>query len=250
MTGLSITHDTNITMFQLLTKKENEELPSLSEQTNTFQAESNELTSAGCEIPPFNIRKHVGPPLFKNFSEPVKDLIEKNFLYDIAWSIAGAVPSNFERLYLPLIGSWTSFKKLTSSVDIETFCQEYLAVIPSPPEYPVCKNYLHNSHNLISYLEISHIYVHADEMVYSKLCNITWKKPKLYKCIVILMGGLHQLCVKQRLIFKCFICIGIKDWCVDAGVIAPSSAAQAAEGSHYYRYMCLHKECFNAIVQF
>ena len=122
MTGLSTTHDTNITMFQLLTKKENEELQSLSKQINTFQAESNELTSVGCEIPPFNIGKHVGLPSFKNFSEPVKDLIEENFLYDIAWSIARAMPSNFEQLDLPLIGSWTSFKKLTSSVGIEKFC--------------------------------------------------------------------------------------------------------------------------------
>ena len=68
MTGSGTTHDTNITMFQLLTKKEKEELPPLSKQINTFQADSNELTTAGPEIPPFNIGRRVGPPLFKNFS--------------------------------------------------------------------------------------------------------------------------------------------------------------------------------------
>ena len=80
MTGSGTTHDTNITMSQLLTKKEKEELPSLSKQINTFQAESNELTSVGRKISLFNIGRRVGPPLFKNFSEPGKDLIEKNFL--------------------------------------------------------------------------------------------------------------------------------------------------------------------------
>ena len=45
MTGSGTTHDTNITMFQLPTKKEKEEVLPLSKQINTFQAESNELTS-------------------------------------------------------------------------------------------------------------------------------------------------------------------------------------------------------------
>ena len=80
----------------------------------------------------------------------------------------------------------------------------------------------------INDLMILHIYVHADEMVY----------PELYNCIVILMGGFHQLRVKQRLIYKRSNCISIKEWCIDAGIIAP---AQAIEGHHYYRCMHLHK---------
>ena len=103
---------------------------------------------------------------------------------------------------------------------------------------------------MIDDLEISHIYVHADEMVYSKLCHITWRNHELYKCIVILMGGFHQLRAKKRLIFKCFSCISIKDWSIDAGVIAPGSATPAGEGRHYYKCMRLHKECLDALVQF
>ena len=45
MTGSGTTHDTSITMFQLPTKNEKEEVLPLSKQINTFQAESNELTS-------------------------------------------------------------------------------------------------------------------------------------------------------------------------------------------------------------
>ena len=88
---------------------------------------------------PFNIDRRVGPPLFKNFNELGKDLIEKNFLYDLAWSITGAMLPYFGQLDLPLIGSWTSFQNLTSSVDIKKCCKECLPVIPSPPEDPVCK---------------------------------------------------------------------------------------------------------------
>ena len=91
----------------------------------------------------------------------------------------------------------------------------------------------------ITDLETSHVYVHVYEMEYSKFCLIIWKKPELYKYIVILICGFHQLCVKQRLIYKRSNCIGIKEWCIDAGVIAPGSAAQAMKGHHYYRCMPL-----------
>ena len=53
-------------------------------------------------------------------------------MYDLAWSIAGAIPSNIEQLDLLLTGSWTSFKKLTWPVDIEKCCQDYFLVIPQP----------------------------------------------------------------------------------------------------------------------
>ena len=76
------------------------------------------------------------------------------------------------------------------------------------------------------------------------------KNPELYKCIVTLVGGFHQLRVKQRLIYKCSNCIGIKEWCIDAGIIAPCSVAQAIEGRHYYRRMHLRKECLDTLVQF
>ena len=83
----------------------------------------------------------------------------------------------------------------------------------------------------INDLEIRLIYVHADEMVYSKLCHIIWKNPEIYKDIVILTGGFDKLRVKYRLTCKCFTYIITKEWYIDAGV---GSAAQAMEGHHYY----------------
>ena len=77
-----------------------------------------------------------------------------------------------------------------------------------------------------------------------------WKNPELYKCIVMLMHGFHQLRVKQRLTYKLSSFIGIKEWCIDDGVIAPGSAAQAMEDNHYYICMHLHKECLGELGQF
>ena len=40
-----------------------------------------------------------------------------------------------------------------------------------------------------------------------------------------------------------------KDWIVDTGIIAQGSADQGFEGIHYYQFMRLHKEAFEAIIQ-
>ena len=40
---------------------------------------------------------------------------------------------------------------------------------------------------VIDELEIPHIFVHSDEAVYSKLCDILWKDRELYKDIIFLL---------------------------------------------------------------
>ena len=54
----------------------------------------------------------------------------------------------------------------------------------------------------------------------------------------------------QRLLHKRYHCKGHKQWCIDAKTIADASADQAFEGKHYFRSMLVHKECFDALVQF
>lgn len=121
---------------------------------------------------------------------------------------------------------------------------------PDTPDYPVCKEYLDCLLGMIADLEIPHIFVHADEMVYAKLYHIIWKNPDLYRKIKVLMGGFHQLRVCQRLIHKRHAAKGYKQWWVDAEIIASGSADKAIEGGHYYRCMLAHKETFDALVQY
>ena len=93
------------------------------------------------------------------------------------------------------------------------------------------------------------MYVHADELVYSKLCHILWKNPELYKQVVLLMGGFHQLRVMQKILYKRYNFRQLQQICVEAEVIAKGSSDQAFEGRHYYRCLRVHKESFDALVQ-
>ena len=99
-------------------------------------------------------------------------------------------------------------------------------------------------------LDLDHIFEHADELVYSKLVYILWKFPDIYDRVIVLMGGFHQLRVRQKQIYKRYACLNFKSWFIDSGVIAKGSADQAIEGRHYYRSMRILKESFNALVQY
>ena len=115
----------------------------------------------------------------------------------------------------------------------EAVVQEYLLVNPHPPDYPICKEYLDFLLDVIDELEIPFIYVHADEMVYSKLCEILCKNKDIYTKIILLIRGFYQLRVIQRLLYKRHFPKGYREWCVYAKTIAEGSIDQAFEGRHY-----------------
>ena len=145
--------------------------------------------------------------------------------------------------------SWSAFNKQVSEYNTNKCVQEYLPVSPTPPEYPIWKEYLDSVLEMINDLEISHMFIHSDEAVYSKLCHILWKHQDIYQQVILLMGGFHQLRVMQKVLYKRYHCRDMKQVCVDADIIAKGSADQALEGRHYYRCFRLHKECFDVLVQ-
>ena len=98
-------------------------------------------------------------------------------------------------------------------------------------------------------LETPRIFVHADEQVYARMLHLIWKHKDLFRNIIPIMGGFHQLRVFQKILYKRHTIIGYKDWFVDAGTIAQGSSSQLFEGSHYFRSMRIHKEAFDALVQ-
>ena len=210
------------------------------------------VDSQQAELSSYSIGKRIGPPAFLDYQDDSNNDSEIDICFkkDIAWSVAGSLPQNFREEQLPLLGSWTPFNKLVTDSNNKKCVQEYLPVKAQRPQYPVCKDYLDFLLEVVKELEIPFIFVHSDEAVYSKLCHILGKNQELYKDIVLLMGGFHQLRVIQKLLFRRHICKGYKQWCLDAGVIAEGLAAQALESRHYHRSMRVHKECFDALIQF
>ena len=244
--GCGTTHDTNITMFQIPTK-DDLLLPTLEEQPETPRSL---LLDRGYCVRPYDIGKLKGPPRIPHeCSNEKDDEIKFCLKRDIAWATAGTLISHEEESSFSPLGSWTAFMRQTSSTVPIKCIQEYQPVIPSPPEYPICKQYLDSVIEIINDLELSHMFVHTDELVYSKLCNILWKNPQLYKNVILLMGGFHQLRVMQKILYKRYNCRQMQQICVEAGTIVQGSSDQAFEGRYHYRCLRVHKESFDALVQ-
>ena len=143
------------------------------------------------------------------------------------WAISEGYLSSLENKSL---GSWTIFNKSITQDNKAKSIIEYLPTIAKPPDYPVCKYVLDKLLQIMKDLELRLIFAHSDEQVYAKLAHILWKFPDLYKNIIIVMGGFHQLRVRQRIIFKRYVCKGFRKWFIDAGIIAEGSPDMALEG--------------------
>lgn len=245
ITGSGTTHHTNCTFFQPMLKND------LENHTDKLNIEIDDNEDFN-NIPSYNIPKYARsePPPFSEFidNESTSQL-DTCFSKNVAWSMANGVPENSTD-NLPLLGSWTAFQKCVTSTMQSKSIIEYLPVIGQPPSYDVCKKYLDGLNNIAKDLQLDHLFTHADEDVYARLVHIIWKHGNLYKKIITLMGGFHQLRVRQRLISKRHTVMGYKNWFVDAGVIAPGSVDAAFNGKHYYRCMRLLKEAFDALTQF
>ncbi len=203
------------------------------------------------DIPEYNRGQRKDPPIFPEHKDVEdRDLLEKCFKKDVIWALAGGIPSCKDVGPLPLLGSWTAFQKCVTESNQQKSVIEYMPVITESPNFSVCKNYLDVLRDIIEDLGLEFIFAHADEDVYAKLVQIIWKNGNHYKKVIVMMGGFHQLRVRQRLIYKRHACMGYKDWHIDSSTIAPGSADQAFSGKHYYRCMRVLKESFDALVQF
>ena len=213
--GSGTRHDTNKTIFQVLLTGEKQHLPMIGEQERPLLLKD-EPSFWSTEPLPYNIGKRSGPHLFLKFQKQFDtDQNELALKRDIAWSLCGVLNDD----HLPLLGSWTFFNKLVSNMKYEAIVQEHLPVNPHLLDYPTCKEYLDFLLEVSDELEIPFIYVHSDEMVYSKL----WKNKDMHTKIILLMGGIHQLRVMQRVLYKHHIPKGYREWCDDAKTIAEGS---------------------------
>ena len=168
LTGKGTTHDTNFTVFQPILKNENlvhNKFPSATTDENLYLGES---ADEKYEIPEFNIGVRKPPPLFKDFTDNTDtDELLKSLKKDLIWAVTIGMNSETGS-EKDLIGSWTDFKKKTSTSINQKSVLEYLPAVSKQPEYPVCKKFLDDLLEMMEDLELGHIFAHSDEQVYAR----------------------------------------------------------------------------------
>ena len=180
MTGLGTTHDTNKTLFQLPSKQQLQNIPPLGDDDITPLDIFDDGSFS--EPVPYETGTRLEPLLYPYYEDDInlKNELDNCLMKDIAWSNAGSSPNDFQGENLQLLGSWTPFNKIVTTLLPDKCIQEYLPVSLYAPDYPVCKEYLDFMLDVIEELELEYIFVHSDEAVYSKLCHILWNNKDLF----------------------------------------------------------------------
>ena len=98
-------------------------------------------------------------------------------------------------------------------------------------------------------LKLKSIVLVFDQALYAKVTEVQWKQSERFKDIVLRMGAFHTACTMLTVIAKRFQDAGLRDLCIESGVIAEGSVAGVLEGRRYNRAVRLHKLVYEALMR-
>ena len=219
-------------------------------QRNTKSCEKTKkrsIPSSPSSVATYNARRRVGPSatvaLDVNTDKQVQDARCKNFI----WLLTRI--SNPEENQT--ISSWTGFNILVRNDKIVV--QDtvgYLPTINAPAtDMSTVNEVLTQTLNIMETLELKEIVCVFDQALYAKAAEITWKHDDKFKHIILRMGAFHTIYNLLSTIGKRFQDAGLRDLCVEAGVIAEGSITGVMEGRKYNRAVRLHKIVYEAMIR-
>lgn len=148
------------------------------------------------------------------------------------------------------MSSWTGFNIQTrNNVTVVQDTVSYLPTINAPAtELSTVYEMLNQTVSIMESLQLKTIVCVFDQALYAKATEIVWKHDK-FKNIVIRMGVFHTICNLLSIVGKRFQDAGLRDICVESGVIAEGSVAGVMEGRKYNRAVRLHKLVYEALMR-
>ena len=96
---------------------------------------------------------------------------------------------------------------------------------------------------------LKEIVVVMDQALYSKAAEIKWQHPNTYSFIILRLGAFHTICNLMSIIGKRFEDAGLKDLCIESGVIAEGSIQNVLTGKMYNRGVRVHKCIYEALMR-
>lgn len=167
---------------------------------------------------------------------------KKNFL----WLL-----SRNANCYSQTIPGWTGFNIQTR--DDETVSKDivgYLPTINAPAtEMKTVNEILRQSDEIRKMLNLKEIVVVMDQALHAKAAEIKWKHLNTYSSTILRLGTFHTICNLMSIIGKRFQDAGLKDLCIESGVIAEGSISKVLEGKMYNRAVRVHKYICEALMR-
>ena len=96
------------------------------------------------------------------------------------------------------------------------------------------------------YCKLTSITCVFDQAIYCQALEIKSKNSDLYKPIVLRLGTFHTLCTLISIIGKRFQDAGLRDLCIESGVVAEGSVSALMGGRSYNKAVRFHKLFYEA----
>ena len=204
------------------------------------------ISTAPLLLPTYNAGQRIGPPTTLSIDADTSSLVEDAKTKNLVWLLARM--SNPET---QAISSWTRFNiQIRNEVTVVQDNVGYLPTINAPAtQMSTVNEVLNQSLNIMQSLQLTNIVCVFDQALYAKAIEITWKHHDKFKNIIIRMGVFHTVCNLLSTIGKRFQDAGLRDLCVESGVIAEGSISGVMEGRKYNRAVRLHKLVYEALMR-
>ena len=198
------------------------------------------------DLPIYNAGTRVGPPPRKYVKLETGQLKEEANKKNLVWILARLHCTSNQK-----VSSWTGFNILVR--DEEEICEDVVAYLPTinapATNLSTVHEVLIQSQKLKCSLGLQTMVVVFDQALYAKATDIIWKEPGRFTDIVPRMGVFHTVCTLLAVIGKRFQDAGLKDLCIESGVIASGSIAGVLEGRKYNRAIRFHKLMYEALLR-
>ena len=165
---------------------------------------------------------------------------------DLVWLISRLVEG--ENQQTP---SWTGHNiKSRSHEPVMQDVVGYLPTINAPAtQLSTVNEILSQSENIRKILNLPEVVVVMDQALYAKACEVAWKQKDIYANILLRMGTFHTICNLLSIIGKRFQDAGLRDLCIESGIITEGSLSAVLEGKMYNRAVRVHKCIYEALLR-
>jgi hypothetical protein len=149
------------------------------------------------------------------------------------------------------VPSWTGFNiKTRDLLQVSQDSIGYLPTINAPAtELSTALEILNQSELIRIKLQIQSIVLVMDQALYAKASEIVWKHEEQYRNIILRMGVFHTICNFLSILGKRFIDAGLRDICIESGILGAGSINGVFDGKAYNRAIRVHKVIYEAFMR-
>lgn len=200
------------------------------------------------ELPVYLAGERVGPqPITQRTRAPFNiETSELSHKKNLLWIIARSVHTLRQ-----VIPSWTGFNIIMrEAISVSRDVVSYMPTINAPAtEMSTVAEILKQSECVRQMLHLPDIVVVMDQALYAKAAEIVWKHSEQYSHIILRLGAFHTICNVMSILGCRFQDAGLRDLCIESGLIAEGSINRVMDGKMYNRAIRVHKSIYEALMR-